>query len=83
MTTISRIFGPVYGAKYRRARAVLLAGNPPCHWCGAPATTADHDPPVAVVGRPHLRLVPACRKCNFGRRGGGTPGPPPKPSRRW
>lgn len=56
-----------YGSAYRRARARLLADNPPCHWCGKPATTADHEPPMDVVGYPHLNLVPACGPCNFGR----------------
>ena len=56
-----------YSRAYELARTKLLAGNPPCAWCGAPATTADHDPPLAEVGHPHLNLVPACRRCNFGR----------------
>ena len=56
-----------YGRDYQAARAYLLKDNPPCHWCGAPATTADHEPPIHVVGHPHLNLVPACRKCNCGR----------------
>jgi len=56
-----------YGRRYRKVRAMLLAGSPPCHWCGAPATTADHEPPLELVGRPHFQLVPACAKCNFGR----------------
>lgn len=56
-----------YGLAYQKARAYLLMGNPSCYWCGAPATTADHEPPLAEVGRPHLNLVPACKKCNFGR----------------
>lgn len=55
-----------YGRAYQLARKRLLADNPPCHWCGAPATTADHEPPVAIAG-PHLNLVPACGPCNFGR----------------
>ncbi len=57
-----------YGRRYRVARAKLLEGNPPCHWCGKPATTADHEPPLEVSPHPHLYLVPACKKCNFGRR---------------
>jgi ribosomal protein S27AE len=55
-----------YNRAYQLARERLLASNPPCAWCGAPATTADHDPPVAEAG-PHLNLVPACARCNFGR----------------
>src|SRR5207244_2359020 len=58
-----------YGLAYQKAREAVLAGQPPCHWCGAwPATTADHVPSIAEVGRPHLQLVPACAPCNFGRR---------------
>jgi hypothetical protein len=57
-----------YGRRYREARARLLAGNPPCWWCGKPATTADHVPSIKEAGRPHLNLVPACAPCNYGRR---------------
>jgi len=57
-----------YGSPYRRARRALLADYPPCHWCGKPATTADHEPPMDVCGYAHLNLVPACKKCNYGRR---------------
>jgi len=59
--------GSPYGKAYQLARMRLLASKPMCAWCGVnPATTADHDPPVAEVGY-HLNLVPACGKCNFGR----------------
>lgn len=68
-----------YGRRYRRARAILLADNPPCHWCGAPATTADHEPPLSEVGHPHMHLVPACKPCNLGHR---RPRPV-SPSREW
>ena len=71
-----------YGAAYRRARATLLAGNPLCHWCRTrPATTADHEPPIHVVGHPHLQLVPAFAKCNFGRQ--PERGRSAAPSRAW
>lgn len=55
-----------YGAAYRRARAALLASSPLCatEGCDALATTADHDPPVAVAG-PHLNLVPRCAMHNY------------------
>lgn len=68
-----------YGRAYQVARKALLATNPPCHWCGRPATTADHEPPMHVVGHPHLNLVPACRRCNFGRRAGSGSVAPPSP----
>jgi 5-methylcytosine-specific restriction endonuclease McrA len=71
-----------YGRPYQRARAALLADNPTCHWCPAPATTADHDPPIEAAGAPHLRLVPACEKCNYGRRS-RIVARPAGPSRPW
>jgi 5-methylcytosine-specific restriction endonuclease McrA len=61
---------PTYGATYRAARRILLAGDPPCVHCGAPATTADHVP--ALIDHTHVEgtgccaLVPACRSCNLG-----------------
>lgn len=54
-----------YGWDYQQARAALLANRPGCHWCGAPATTADHYPPKSAGGH-WSSMVPACRKCNFG-----------------
>lgn len=54
-----------YGWPYQQARARLLAGSPACHWCGQPATTADHWPPKSAGGS-WLSLVPACGPCNFG-----------------
>jgi 5-methylcytosine-specific restriction endonuclease McrA len=46
-------------------RAFTLAGGPPCRYCGAPATHADHVVPQARGGT-HTRhnLVPACGPCN-------------------
>lgn len=57
-----------YGADYRRRRAALL--GLPCVWCGAPADTADHVPTLASCppGEWTGVLLPACRRCNFGRR---------------
>lgn len=46
-------------------RAELLATNPPCAYCGAPATTADHVVPITLGGSHELdNLVPACSHCN-------------------
>lgn len=62
--------GNPYDAAYQRERAALLADHPLCHWgCGRPATTADHDPPLATMppGRWRGRLVPSCAPCNYGR----------------
>jgi len=57
-----------YDAWYEQARAALhLELYPPCHWCGRPATTADHDPPMATAGV-HYHLVPACARCNYSHR---------------
>ena len=57
-----------YGAEYQRLRKELLADNPPCYWCGKPATTADHAIPLALGGANiKTNLVPSCGKCNFGR----------------
>ncbi|HUR24018.1 MAG TPA: hypothetical protein VMZ73_09130 [Acidimicrobiales bacterium] len=72
-----------YGAAYRQARAELLAGSPPCHWCGKPATTADHDPPLESAGYHHLSLVPACESCNYGRRNRLLRPHASPPSRAW
>lgn len=55
-----------YDETYQRLRRELLSSRPPCHWCGAVATTADHVPPLAVAGK-HYNLVPACQRCNFGQ----------------
>jgi len=76
-----------YGWSYQLARARLLAGHPPCHWCAlkgivTAATTADHEPPISVVGHPHLSLVPACGPCNYGRRAAARVAPL-GPSRDW
>lgn len=74
-----------YDRRYQQARAALLANRPPCHWCGAEATTADHEPPIEIVGYNHLQLVPACARCNYGRRQARKPPIPfvPPASREW
>ena len=55
-----------HGAEYQRARRELLADHPRCHWCGAPATTADYAAPWSRGGT-LASLVPACGRCNYGR----------------
>ncbi|WP_369406295.1 HNH endonuclease [Nocardiopsis trehalosi] len=46
----------------------MLAGDPPCHWCGAPATTADHLVPRSLGGTNTLdNYVPSCSPCNSAR----------------
>lgn len=53
-----------YDAEYERIRKTLLGR--PCHWCGAPATTADHLIPISKGGG-NQHLVPSCAPCNYGR----------------
>jgi len=57
-----------YDHRYRAKREKLL--GQPCVWCGAPADTADHVPPLKSFppGEWVGELLPACKKCNFGRR---------------
>src|SRR5262245_44502137 len=63
-----------YTKGYERARAALLAANPVCVHCGAMATEADHQPPVAlhvhIEGTGCCVLVPSCATC---ARRQGTP----------
>lgn len=56
-----------YGWQHQQARAVLLAGQPACHWCGGVATVRDH---VEGAG-----AVPACTSCNAARSNGATLSP--------
>ena len=53
---------------YLANRRTLLADNPPCHWCGKPATEADHLKEHDAGGDDSLdNLVPACKPCNAKR----------------
>ena len=59
-----------YDAQWRKVRALVLANDRQCHWCGAHADTVDHLVPISVD--PSLRLVlenlvPGCRPCNSAR----------------
>jgi 5-methylcytosine-specific restriction enzyme A len=57
-----------YDATYQRLRAIVLADDPPCYRCGAPASTVDHILPLSLGGTNTLdNLRPACGRCNFGR----------------
>jgi 5-methylcytosine-specific restriction endonuclease McrA len=66
-----------WGSNYhqRLSRAVLARdwdpdlGYTPCHWCGKPASTADHWPIGRDEGGPDTlaNLVAACRPCNASR----------------
>ena len=57
-----------YSYKYRRAREVLLLGNPICAYCKVKrADTADHVPPLSSFPAPELwqgDLVACCKGCN-------------------
>ena len=56
----------------RKHRAAILATNPPCFYCPAPATQVDHRYPVSLGGTDTLdNLVPACSRCNQAK--GDTP----------
>lgn len=51
----------------RELRVVVLASGP-CVYCGAPATTVDHDIPVIRGGaNGRDNLVPACWTCNMAK----------------
>lgn len=59
-----------YDAAWRKVRALVLANDRQCFWCGGYATTVDHVLPIS--SHPELRLdldnlVPACRPCNSAR----------------
>lgn len=59
---------PYANPEYQRNRKQLLADNPPCAWCGKPATTADHLIELDRGGSHDLtNLVPACSQCNSKR----------------
>lgn len=64
-----------YGRPHARAVAALLADNPPCIWCGIPADSGDHWPPLKVFGGDPDRweesggmLLPSCIGCNKGQK---------------
>lgn len=57
-----------YGAQHQRNRKTLLADHPPCHWCGEPATVADHLVPLSCGGSNDIaNLVASCVPCNARR----------------
>jgi hypothetical protein len=61
---------PAFGPSYQRRLQGLRSGPPVrCAHCGRrPATTLDHDPPLAMhvhrEGRNCCRLIPSCEPCN-------------------
>ena len=58
-------------AEYKKNRALLLADDPPCYWCGDRATEADHlievDRFIGEGVNSLDNLVPSCRRCNATR----------------
>ena len=86
---------PPWGGRRSQAlRALVLQrdhddalGYAPCHWCGAPADSADHWPIPRSRGGPDTldNLRAACLPCNvsrgvvLAREATG----PPAPSRAW
>lgn len=60
----AQIIGPISRKVYA---AILAAG--PCVYCGTPATSVDHVRPLARGGLEiEANLVPACDRCNSGKR---------------
>lgn len=60
-----------YDMAWRKVRALVLANDDQCHWCGEHADTVDHVVPISVDPTMRLdmsNLVPACRACNSGRK---------------
>lgn len=56
-------------SRWRRIRAVVLAEEPTCRWCGvAASTTADHIVPRAHGGDDRREnLCGSCAPCNLAR----------------
>jgi 5-methylcytosine-specific restriction endonuclease McrA len=56
-------------AEYKKNRLTILENsNYVCHYCGNPATTADHIVPVSKGGGHELsNLLPCCVRCNSSR----------------
>lgn len=60
---------PYSTAEYKKNRRIVLeTNNYICHYCNAPATTADHIVPVSQGGTNEINnLLPACHNCNSTR----------------
>jgi 5-methylcytosine-specific restriction endonuclease McrA len=59
-----------YGQAHRSARLIVLARDGyRCHWCGGPATVADHHPIPRCEGGQSTpsNLVASCVRCNAER----------------
>lgn len=60
---------PYSSTEYKKNRLITLDNsNHTCHYCGHPATTADHILPVSQGGGHELsNLLAACVRCNSSR----------------
>src|ERR1700731_1899017 len=55
----------------RRSHAAILEAYPYCIYCGDPATTAEHMPPIIMFWgrqRPNEFVFPCCEPCNYNTR---------------
>lgn len=55
--------------RWKQIRAAILADDPPCEYCGVPATCVDDRIPLARGGDPWdaANLTPSCQPCNLAR----------------
>ena len=69
-----------YGSQYQRRRERVI--GEPCVWCGQPADTGEHVPPLSSMpeGKWEGDILPACKKCNFAHRCEKAMQKPPKPA---
>lgn len=60
---------------YKKLRAKILAMDNACYYCGQEATTIDHIIPISKGGiSSEDNCVPACHRCNSGKRDRVAPG---------
>lgn len=60
---------------YKKLRAKILAMDNACYYCGQEATTIDHIVPISKGGiSSEDNCVPACHRCNSGKRDRIAPG---------
>jgi len=80
---------PAWASSYatRLTRLVLQRDGAVCHYCGAPATTADHLVARSLGGSDEpANLVACCTHCNYSKGAGTRPATvrrPAPPSREW
>lgn len=60
---------------YKKLRKRILAQDNACFYCGQEATTIDHVIPISKGGISSIdNCVPACNRCNSGKRDRIAPG---------